>query len=413
MWRADLFQYYLQVKDVRQIKCLLCFIISDFRVVISEDLPCPGLGHCLQWNHGGVGSQRLRFGSLWPIPVSPTCPADQLLDSCMQLQSLLCCPHHTELVSHLNAVSQYWIHRARLAYFWPLCTAWGFLPSSSSRAALWISGTKPYHFKAPFHVFFQKELSVTLSCPSLNDVCSAFATSYCGNIAEVSLTIILCVPLYHGDISSLAKAGPSLHCQKPPPFFPLFPFTCQQLYVCAACHFCVWNRELWGFPPAKHQRVTLAFVISVWFTVHPFYSLHLASWSLIKWKSFACHGGMSPSHWDSGTLGSVAASVPQSHCRAQGHPQAPSSWGRDPSGANRCSLCLQSMTGITVSRVGAEMSLGTALHPCFNGKKTQVPTWLRAGLGDATGLWWMSCQSFGCSFDLILNECRTAFFFPL
>lgn len=44
----------------------------------------------------------------------------------MELQSLLCYPHHTELMSHLNSVSQYQICRARLAYFWPLCTAWGF-----------------------------------------------------------------------------------------------------------------------------------------------------------------------------------------------------------------------------------------------------------------------------------------------
>lgn len=60
---------------------------------------------------------------------------------------------------------------------------------------------------------------MTLSRPSLNDVCSPFATSYCCTIAEVSLTIILCVPLYHGDISSLAKAGPSLYLSETPSFF--------------------------------------------------------------------------------------------------------------------------------------------------------------------------------------------------
>lgn len=127
-----------------------------------------------------------------------------------------------------------------------------FLPSSSSQAALLPSGTKPHYLKAPFPVIFQKELSVILSCPSVNDVCSPFPTSYCCTIAKVSLTIVLCVPQYHRDISSLAKAGPSLHCQKPPPFFPLFAFTSQQLYVSAACTHVCGTGSRGGF----HQQST-------------------------------------------------------------------------------------------------------------------------------------------------------------
>lgn len=40
-------------------------------------------------------------------------------------------------------------------------------------------------------------------------------------------------------------------------FSPIFPFMCQQLCVSAARHLCVWNRESWGFPPAKHQESNL------------------------------------------------------------------------------------------------------------------------------------------------------------
>lgn len=254
----------------------------------------------------------------------------------MELQSLLCDPHHTELMSHLSIVAQYQICHARLAYFWPLCTAWDFF------CLLFISGS-PLNF---WHqaLLFQNSFPCCFPVGALHDpllsllqgpMMSAlpFATSYCCNI-EVSLTIVLCVPLHHEDISSLAKAGPSLCCQELSPFFPVFPFTCQQLYMSAACHLCVWNRESWGFPPAKHQTVTFAFATSLGFTDHPFHTFDLG---ILKPDQMKIHcmsrrGESIPPGLEDVGSGRRAAAValPQSHCRACGDTRSAERLPRQP-----------------------------------------------------------------------------------
>lgn len=53
-------------------------------------------------------------------------------------------------------------------------------------------------------------------------------------------------------------------------------------------------------------------------------------------------------------------------------------------GPFRNKLCVQHVTGITATRVRAEMNLGTTLHSCFHGEKTRVPMWPHADVGDAS-----------------------------
>lgn len=252
------------------------------------------------------------------------------------------------------------------------------LPYSSSQAALLTSGTKPHYFKAPFPVIFQKELSVTLSRPSLNGVCSPFATLCCCNIAEVSLTIIFCVLLYHEDISSLAKAGPSLYCQKPPLFFLLFSHS-----HAAAVHECC-------LPPLCVEQgargISTNLRLGDLHVVNRPSLLHLSP-GKVKPDQMETLGMSQRGESIPLGLGDIGLCVLQSCCRAHRDTRsAASSWGRDPSGTSRCSLCLQNIPGITVTRVAAEMSLGTALHPCFNGRKTPVLVWPCADTGDATAV---------------------------
>lgn len=144
--------------------------------VISELLhqktyPALGLATAVQCNHGGVGSQRLRFSSLWPTRVSPTCsPVLQTNSWTAACSCRVCCVAlttqswcSTSVLSHsIEFIVPGWLIFGHSVLH-------GFsLPYSSSQAALLTSGTKPHYFKAPFPVIFQKELSVTLSCPSLN-----------------------------------------------------------------------------------------------------------------------------------------------------------------------------------------------------------------------------------------------------
>lgn len=106
-----------KIHQVNQMSALLHH--QWFQSCYIRRLPCPGLGHCCAAEPWGVGSQRLRFGSSDPTLCHPPAllPCRTTLGHLLDLQSVLCYPHHIELMSHLNIVSQYRIHWARLAFF--------------------------------------------------------------------------------------------------------------------------------------------------------------------------------------------------------------------------------------------------------------------------------------------------------
>lgn len=165
MRRADLLQYYLQVIDVRQIKWLPCFIISDFRGITSEDF-CSAV----QWDHGDVGSRWLRFGSP-PDPLR--CYSRDLLflqnNSPNAWRGCSACYHLTQRLrpTLLNEVFSILSHNIKpippsLLIIQRFCPIFGhsvlhifLLAFSSSQAALLTFCTGSYYFKAPFPVFFQ------------------------------------------------------------------------------------------------------------------------------------------------------------------------------------------------------------------------------------------------------------------
>ena len=133
-----------------------------------------------------------------PLCYPPALPFLQTDSSntCMGSQCLLCYPHDTEIVSHfvhwslLNIVTQYQTRPTRSAYFWTLC------PACLLFSLLFIAGS-PLNF-LHWILLFQSSFPCHFSVAALRDpllsllqgaVISAlpFATSYCCNVAEVSL----------------------------------------------------------------------------------------------------------------------------------------------------------------------------------------------------------------------------------